>query len=110
VLSATAAPDFAEVAVDFVWIIRRQSNVHWIASELDGLKRRGSSAAINFRVHVYVTQVTDDTFAVQNLEKCLHGVLSKPASETSNGERRIDELDFKITYTNSEHPSLCNRF
>lgn len=108
VLAATAAPDFAEVAVDFVWIIRRQSNLQWIASELDGLKRRASSGAINFRVHVYVTQVMDDTFTAQNLEKCLLGVSSKPASEASNGERRIDELDFNITYTNSEHPSLCN--
>jgi NAD(P)H-flavin reductase len=61
VLAATASNNIVQVAVDFIWIIRRQSNLQWIARELDELKRRASSDAINFRVHVYVIQEMDDT-------------------------------------------------
>ena len=43
-------------AIDFVWMIRRQSNMKWCSPEIDVLKRRATEAGVDLRIHIFVTQ------------------------------------------------------
>ncbi|KAF4624334.1 hypothetical protein G7Y89_g13838 [Cudoniella acicularis] len=56
VLAATSSPFFSGVPIDFIWIIRRSSNMQWISSELEELKHRSSNANLNLRIHIFITQ------------------------------------------------------
>ncbi|TVY84013.1 Ferric reductase transmembrane component [Lachnellula suecica] len=56
VLAATSNELFANAAIDFIWVIRRATNVQWIAQELEELKARAELSGRNLRMHIYVTQ------------------------------------------------------
>jgi hypothetical protein len=56
ILAATSVSLFANAAIDFIWIIRRSTNIRWVSQELEQLKTRTLLARRNLRIHVYVTQ------------------------------------------------------
>jgi ferric-chelate reductase len=55
VLVVTSSLAFIGAAIDFVWIIRRQSNTSWITSDLEELKQRAASRKYDLHTHIFVT-------------------------------------------------------
>lgn len=115
VLAATAHTAFEGVAIEFIWIIRRSSNIQWISAELEELKRRASSVPINFNIQIYVTQehntITTTPVQRQSEEKSMDiGVEPVADAEdlTCSSESELGSSNFKVTYLNSQRPVLQN--
>lgn len=102
VLAATAQPAFTTPSplnpsipsIDFVWIIRRQSNISWIKAELDHLKRRGLESGANLRIHVFVTQESRSESRAASIRSAAASTSSSPPSK--DGARPVQD-DEKIT-------------
>lgn len=118
VLAATLSPTFDGAAIDFIWIIRRSSSISWISAELNELKRRSSmNRHLNINIHIYVTQEdgTKGTTLPQanslGEDKAIDieiEPLTEADSSSSRSEVDSRNLNFKVSYLNSRHPSLQN--
>jgi predicted ferric reductase len=116
VLAATSSLAMSGAAIDFVWIIRRFSNMDWITAELNELKRRSSKKAVNLNIHIIITQEHDPkTFGSQQThsqhEDKAKEVGNKPVTTETESLSSRSEKDFEtpnttISYLNSRHPSL----
>ena len=116
VLAATSSQAFERAAVDFVWIIRRTSNIQWIAAELQELKSRSALDNTNLNIHIFITQEKEASASNPSSpqmsaldEKTTAEIdikpLSLPSSSSSEKAPSSNE-NFNITYLNSAHPSL----
>lgn len=112
VQAATSTPEFMGPAVDFIWIIRRSSNMKWIASELDEMKRVSGGNAANLNIHIYVTQealsASNDASLRMNEKSDEENCITR---EQSKGHAAISEIGiggarFDITYLDRKKPSL----
>jgi ferric-chelate reductase len=115
VLAAILNPAFNGAAVDFVWIIRRSSNMQWISAELEELQRRSNTKHLNLNIHIYVTQEHNSKATVPVLahpvgEDKVIDIGTEPLTEAdsvpSRSEKDSENPNFKISYFNSRHPSL----
>jgi NAD(P)H-flavin reductase len=55
ILEAASSSRFSKVAIDFVWIIRRLSNIKWMREELEDLKR-AAYEPVDLQIHIFVTR------------------------------------------------------
>jgi NAD(P)H-flavin reductase len=114
VLATTASPWFAGATVDFVWIIRRASNIQWISNELSELKQRASQGNLDLRIHIFITQEdTEEKGAgiINSDEKEMTIEATKGSSSTSEGsvsslEKCEQQRNYKLTYLKAQRPSL----
>lgn len=56
ILEAVSNPQYIGASLDFVWVIRRSSNVEWMSKELEELKRRAESGPVDLRIHIFITK------------------------------------------------------
>lgn len=116
VLAAISSPAFEKTAVDFVWIIRRTSNMQWIAVELQELKSKSALDNTNLNIHIFITQEENasaskpSSLHIAGLdEKTTTEIDAKPLSlpsSSSSEKAPSSSANFNITYLNSTHPSL----
>lgn len=107
VMVATNSPAHARAAIDFIWMIRRASNMEWVASEMEELKRRAKLSNINLRIHIYITQERSTSISTQaqggktSLDIGVNSVAGSQSSVAS-----IREENFHMTFMDDHHPSL----
>jgi len=133
ILAATSTPIFANAAIDFIWIVRRSTNVQWISQELDELKSCAQLTGWNLRMHIYITQEKEASASETNSlhdeagEKGEAGESITPIAEgccssdtsteksgtgvccsanTGSSGKGKQCREFCTTYMNSCHPSL----
>lgn len=110
VLAASQSTAFSGAAIDFIWIIRRVSNIEWIASEVETLKYLSRNIGVHLRIHIYVTRASDvvsETTTIMNKEKDSASDNVEPIlSEIS--ARSEDDGKYNVTHLNCQHPSLQN--
>lgn len=100
-LAATSQPCFSTSspnnptppAIDFVWMIRRQSNVEWCRSEIDTLRSRATEAGVDLRIHIFVTQ--------ESRCEC-----SAPSLESSS--REVEQINVDVEKTKAIEPASSN--
>lgn len=109
VMVATNSPAHARAAIDFIWMIRRASNIEWVASEMEELKRRAKLSNLNLRIHVYITQERSTSISAPSQARGGKtsldiGVESVAGSQSSVAS--IREENFHMTFMDDHHPSL----
>ncbi|KAH8685677.1 putative Ferric/cupric reductase transmembrane component 1 [Tricladium varicosporioides] len=116
VLCATASPFFKGIPVDLIWIIRRSSNIRWIASELEELKSRVRGQNVNLRIHIYITQEAPSVSSEEShvatekdVEKEVPSINSSSSLSSGKSPNSLTHhSNFQITYLQGAHPSLQN--
>ncbi|KAG9238101.1 putative Ferric/cupric reductase transmembrane component 1 [Amylocarpus encephaloides] len=111
-LVAASSPAFIGIPLDFIWVIRRHSNMDWIKSELSELQRQSRSSELNLRIHIYITQESppevrsSQDSASKSLEdiEISHAPSSKACFSSSLSS---SNPNYNITYMDSVHPSLA---
>lgn len=113
VLAATSDATLQNVAVDFVWIIRRASNMQWIARELELLKQRATGGKFDLRIHVYITQEAASTSSVTTELSTQTDIGDIKVESTSGSSSSVSSLvransssNFEVTYLQSQRPVL----
>lgn len=114
ILTATSSSTFGGAAIDFIWIIRRSSNVQWIFTGLEELKRRSRTMQhLNFNIHIFVTQKYDTKATTESQTRSEEKAvdiriepLTEAGSLSSSLDKRLDNVNSKVTYLNSHHPTL----
>ena len=115
ILAATSSPAFEGAAIDFIWIIRRSSNMQWISAELEELKRASRVEPTNFKIHIFVTQEHNGKVAMevknQSYEKDMDIAIEQLVDSgalTSGSESDLGSSNYEVTYLNSQRPLLKN--
>lgn len=110
VLAATSSPAFEGASIDFIWIVRRASNLDWIASELAELKLRAKGLKnIALNIHIYVTQEKYSSSSVPLEKSATMDILPVAVEGSEKGSRSEKESlcgGFAVTYLDSKQPSL----
>jgi NAD(P)H-flavin reductase len=110
VLSASSSPVFTGIPIDFIWMIRRASNLSWISSELAELKKRAADANLDLRIHIYITQESSPSasappsITAKTLDDSISPVEKSCCSSSSISSSTPQT--YVETFMDSVHPSL----
>jgi NAD(P)H-flavin reductase len=115
VLDASSSQAFTGVPIDFIWMIRRFSNLSWISSELAELKKRAKDEKLDLRIHIFITQESSpsasappsitDFPTTQNLKDEENSPVEKSCCSSSSISSSTPQT-YTETFMDSVHPSL----
>ncbi|KAM3072722.1 hypothetical protein ACMFMF_007055 [Clarireedia jacksonii] len=110
VISALKKEGMKGAAVDFVWTVRRRSNIRWIGKELREMKRRSKESGVDLNIHIYVTQGDEnesgDSAPVENIS-----VMDEKGMDIDPGDGRSEKsivgaLDLDVKILDHQRPAL----
>lgn len=108
-------------AIDFVWIIRRSSNLEWITTELEQLKERADHGSFDLRIHIFITRdnAQPDARSSLNLPKAgeksltnldISPVSTDKSSATTISTKEKSGLGCRIYFERPSLKKIVNRF
>jgi DMSO/TMAO reductase YedYZ heme-binding membrane subunit/NAD(P)H-flavin reductase len=86
-------------AIDFVWMVRRYSNIDWCKSELEVLRHRARQAGVNLRIHIFVTKES----------RSQHGNASLQPASTRDAEKVVTSTDNEQAHLSQQQMILKRR-
>jgi hypothetical protein len=96
--------------VDFVWVVRRRSNIRWIGKELREMKRRCKESGVDLNIHIYVTQggenESGDSTPVENISVIDEKGIDIDPTDGKSEKSIVGALDLDINILDHQRPAL----
>ncbi|KAI7718163.1 hypothetical protein KC353_g3989 [Hortaea werneckii] len=99
-----------QYALDFVWILRKAQDLHWLMEEMFALKSALGEHQ-NLRIKLFVTRETQSS-VVQITEKALEKGTAESFSSTGSELKELlqEEERFSVAFLGDQHPSTADVF